>query len=85
MQEYDGVCTRLASEGCNVIMIIKNAYNRAALDMIAPGGRSAGNNCYAFNVDEQVPTEKLEALLSFWQIAIRVQWVQSILGLSVMK
>ncbi len=65
VQEYDGVCTRLASEGCNVIMIIKNAYNRAALDMIAPGGRSAGNNCYAFNVDEQVPTEKLEALLSF--------------------
>lgn len=65
VSEYDVICSKFASEGCNVIMVIKNSYNPATLDMIAPTGRVAGMNCYAFNVDEQAATEKLEALLSF--------------------
>lgn len=65
VSEYDVICTSLSNAGCNVIMVIKNSYNRTALDMIAPSGRAAGKNCYAFNVDEQIPTEKLEALMSF--------------------
>lgn len=65
VNEYDIVCSKFASEGCNVVMVIKNSYNKSTLDMIAPSGRVAGKNCYAFNVDEQNPTEKLEALMSF--------------------
>ncbi len=65
VREYDIVCSKLAGQGCNVVMIIKNSYIPAALDMIAPTGRVAGKNCYAFNVDEQAATEKLEALISF--------------------
>lgn len=65
VSEYDVVCSKLASEGCNVMMVIKNSYNAATRDMIAPSGRAAGKNCYAFNVDEKIPTEKLEALMSF--------------------
>jgi hypothetical protein len=63
--EYDIVCSKFASEGVNVIMVIKNSYNKSTLDMIAPTGRVSGKSCYAFNVDEKNPTEKLEALMSF--------------------
>lgn len=65
VREYDVVCTRLAGAGYNVVMVIKNSYIPAASDLVVPSGRLAGKNCYAFNVDEQVPTEKLEALMSF--------------------
>ena len=65
VREYDVVCSRFAGEGCNVMMVIKNSFNPATLDLIPPTGRVAGKNCYAFNVDEQIPTEKLEALMSF--------------------
>jgi hypothetical protein len=46
-------------------MVIKNTFNAATADLIAPTGRVAGYNCYAFNVDEQGGTEKIEALMSF--------------------
>lgn len=65
VREYDVICTRLAGAGCNVVMVIKNSYRSAAADMVVPSGRTAGKSCYAFNVDEQLPTEKLEALMSF--------------------
>ena len=65
VREYDVICTRLAGAGCNVVMVIKNSYIPAASDLVVPSGRSAGKNCYAFNVDEQIPAEKLEALMSF--------------------
>lgn len=65
VSEYDIVCQKFAGQGCNVVMVIKNGYNPATLDLIAPTGRVAGKNCYAFNVDEPLPTEKLEALMSF--------------------
>lgn len=62
---YDLTCSTLAEQGCNVVMVIMNHYNPTALDMIPPLGRTQGNTSYAFNVQEQVPTEKLEALISF--------------------
>lgn len=65
VREYDVICSKLASQGCNVVMVIKNSYKPAAADMVPPSGRVSGKNCYAFNVDEQVPTEKLEALMAF--------------------
>lgn len=63
--EYDAVCQKLANAGCNVVMVIKNSYNPATLDLLLPAARVPGKNCYALNVSEQAPAEKLEALLSF--------------------
>lgn len=63
--EFDAVCSLLTKEGCNVVMVIVNYYNPAALDMIPPLGRTAGMTSYGFNVQEKAPAEKLEALMSF--------------------
>jgi hypothetical protein len=63
--EYDTLVSMFTNAGCNVVMVIKNTYNAATADLIAPTGRVAGKNCYAFNVDEQGGTEKIEALMSF--------------------
>jgi hypothetical protein len=63
--EYDAVVQKLSGAGCNVVMVIKNSFNAATADLIAPTGRVAGYNCYAMNVDEQGGTEKIEALMSF--------------------
>jgi hypothetical protein len=65
VNEYDQVVSLLTNAGCNVVMSVKNTFNAATADLIAPTGRVAGYNCYALNVDEQVGTEKIEALLSF--------------------
>lgn len=63
--EYDVVCQKFANEGCNVVMVIKNSYNPATLDLILPAARVPGQNCYALNVAEQASSEKIAALLSF--------------------
>lgn len=63
--EADAVCSLFTNEGCNVVMVIINNYNPATLDMVPPLGRTASMTTYAFNVQEQVPAEKLEALMSF--------------------
>jgi hypothetical protein len=63
--EYDAVVQKLSGAGCNVVMVIKNSFNAATADLIAPTGRVAGYNCYAMNVDEQGGTEKIAALMSF--------------------
>jgi hypothetical protein len=63
--EYDAIVSMLNNAGCNVVMVIKNSFNAATADLIAPTGRVAGYNCYAMNVDEQGGTEKIEALMSF--------------------
>lgn len=65
VSEYDAVCSIFEKQGCNVVMVITNYYSPAALDMIPPLGRTQGMTSYAFNVQEQAPTEKLEALMSF--------------------
>lgn len=62
----DTVCSLFTSQGCNVVMVVMNNYNPATLDLIPPLGRTdASKYSYAFNVQEQIPTEKLEALISF--------------------
>lgn len=63
--EYDIVCSTFAAQGCNVVMVVTNSFTAAAADMVPPAARIAGEYAYAFNVQEQVPTEKLEALISF--------------------
>ncbi|MFG6367611.1 MAG: hypothetical protein K1W16_04175 [Lachnospiraceae bacterium] len=63
--EYDAACSIFAEQGCNVVMVVANYYNPATVDMIPPMGRTPGMTTYAFNVQEQAPTEKLEALMSF--------------------
>ncbi len=63
--EYDIVCQKFASEGCNVVMVIKNSYNPATADLLLPTARVAGKNCYALNTAEQGGAEKIEALMSF--------------------
>ncbi len=63
--EYDAVCGMFSNAGANVIMIIKNTYNPATLDLLLPAAREAGKNCYALNVNEQASVEKIEALMSF--------------------
>ena len=63
--EYDAVCQLFAKEGVNVVMVIKNSYNAATVDLIPPAARTPGMNCYAMNVVEQGATEKIEALMSF--------------------
>lgn len=65
VNEYDAVVRMFTNAGCNVVMVIKNMYNPATLDLITPTGRVPGMSCYAFNVAEQGGAEKLEALLSF--------------------
>lgn len=62
---YDMLIPTLSNTGCNVVMVVVNEWNAYALDMIPAAGRVAGQTSYAFNVQEQVPTEKLEALMSF--------------------
>lgn len=63
--EYDIVCQKFANAGCNVVMVIKNSYNPATLDLLLPAARVPGKNCYAMNVNEQAGAEKIEALMSF--------------------
>lgn len=63
--EYDIICNGLTNQGCNVVMVIKNSYNPATLDLISPAARVPGQNCYAMNMDEQTGSEKVAALLSF--------------------
>ena len=63
--EYDIVCKSFADTGANVVMVIKNSYNPATADLILPEAREPGKNCYALNVNEPAPAEKIEALMSF--------------------
>lgn len=63
--EYDVVCQKFESQGCNVVMVIKNSYNPATADLLLPEARVPGKNCYAMNVSEQAGSEKIAALLSF--------------------
>ena len=62
---YDSACKMFASQGCNVVMVITNGYKSSTLDLIPPAGRAPGYYNYGFNVQEQIPMEKLAALMSF--------------------
>jgi len=65
VSEYDQLCKMVKENGAHLVMVVKNSYNPACLEMIYPTGRVPGYNCYAMNVGDQVGTEKLEALMHF--------------------
>lgn len=65
VHDYDRTVTALSEQGCNVVMVLMNRMEPAAMDMIPPAARVPGEYAYGFNVQEQVPTEKLEAVVSF--------------------
>ena len=65
VQGYDITVKALSDQGCNVVMVLLNRYESSALDLLPPGARVAGEYAYGFNVQEKIPTEKLEAFVSF--------------------
>lgn len=65
VQGYDLTVQALSNQGCNVVMVLLNRYENSAIDLLPPGARIPGEYAYGFNVQEQIPTEKLEAFVSF--------------------
>lgn len=67
VNEYDTVVSKFTAQGCNVVMVVMNNYNNGVTpDLLPPLARgNASMYSYGFNVQEQIPTEKLEALMSF--------------------
>ncbi len=65
--ETDIIVRLFNQQNTDMFLILTNGYSAANLDMIYPGARMTNKNphYYAFNVSEQVPTEKLEAFVSF--------------------
>lgn len=65
VHQYDLIIPSISNTGTNLIMVVMNQFNAASADMVPPAARVPGQYAYAFNVQEPVPTEKLEALMSF--------------------
>ena len=63
--EYDMIMTLFASQGVEVTMNIVNYYDASTVYTIKPTGRVKGYRHYAFNTDEQVGVEALDALMVF--------------------
>ena len=65
--QYDLIVPAISNQGVNLIMVVMNGYSAATADMVPAAARVASGQIYSygFNVQEQIPTEKLEALMSF--------------------
>ncbi len=63
--EYDMIMTLLATQNVEVTMNIVNYYNAATALTVKPAGRVAKYRQYAFNTDEQLGAESIEALMCF--------------------
>lgn len=63
--EYDAIATLCQLNNVHLVMVVKNTWNPATLDLIYPTGRVPGKIGYAFNTAEQVGAEKTQALLHF--------------------
>jgi hypothetical protein len=63
--EYDMVMTLFAVQNVEVTMNIVNYYSAATALTVKPGARVSGYRHYAFNTDEQLGAESIEALMSF--------------------
>ncbi len=63
--EYDMVMTLLASQNVEVTMNIINYYDAATALTVKPSARVSGYRHYAFNTDEQLGAESIEALMTF--------------------
>ena len=63
--EYDMIMALFASQKLEVTMNIVNYYNAATALTVKPSGRSGKYRHYAFNTDEQLGAESIEALMAF--------------------
>ncbi len=63
--EYDMIMTLFATQHVEVTMNIVNYYNAATAFTVKPTGRVAKYRHYAFNTDEQLGAESIEALMTF--------------------
>lgn len=63
--EYDMVMALFASQKVEVTMNIVNYYNAATALTVKPSARTGKYRHYAFNTDEQLGAESIEALMSF--------------------
>ena len=63
--EYDAIATLCQMNNVHLVMVIKNTWNPATLDLIYPTGRVPNMRCYAFNTAEQGGAEKIQALMHF--------------------
>ena len=63
--EYDAIASICQMNNVHLMMVIKNTWNPATLDLIYPTGRVPGMRCYAFNTAEQGGAEKIQALMYF--------------------
>jgi hypothetical protein len=63
--EYDWVMQIFAQQNVEVSMTVVNCYDAATALTVKPSGRVAGYRQYAFNTDEQLGAESIEALMSF--------------------
>lgn len=62
---YDMLVPQISNQGVNLIIAVLNNLDPSVPEMVPPLGRVPGMSYYSFNVQEQGPTEKLEALMSF--------------------
>lgn len=62
---YDVLCKMFTDAGTNVVMVLTNDYQPATADLVPAAARIPNIYNYSFNIQEQIPAEKLEALLSF--------------------
>ena len=65
LAEYDMIMTLFATQKVEVTMNIVNYYNAATALTVKPSGRIGGYRHYAFNTDEQLGAESIQALMSF--------------------
>lgn len=63
--EYDMIMTLFAAQHVEVTMNIVNYYNAATAVTVKPSARVSGYRHYAFNTDEQLGAESIEALMAF--------------------
>ena len=63
--EYDAIVGMCRDNNVHLVMVIKNSWNPATLDLIYPTGRVAGKRCYALNTAEQAGAEKIQAIMHF--------------------
>lgn len=65
LAEYDMIMQLFAAQKVEVTMNLVNYYNAATALTVKPTGRVAGYRHYAFNTDEQLGAESIEALMAF--------------------
>ncbi len=65
VSEYDMIMQLFAAQKVEVTMNIVNYFNAATALTVKPAARVGGYRHYAFNMDEQLGAESIEALMAF--------------------